>query len=236
MPLYTIADLHLSLGENTDKPMEIFGARWQDHHNKIKERWSSLVEENDTVIIPGDISWALKLEEAAEDFRFIDSLPGTKIIGRGNHDYWWATERKNSAFFNANGITTVKQLHNNSYEVENIVVCGSRGWFYDGKNAPANTDHAKIVAREVGRLKLSLDSAASLSPQKKRVVFLHFPPVFGQFVCREIIDLMHVCGITECYYGHIHGRYELQQETEYEGIVMRLISADYLGFTPYRIN
>ena len=234
MAIFVIADTHLS--EGSEKPMTVFGSRWDGWTERLCENWKNTVTENDTVIIPGDISWAMSLEEALPDLKLIDSLPGTKIIGRGNHDYWWATERKNSAFFNANGITTVKQLHNNSYEVENIVVCGSRGWFYDGKNAPANTDHAKIVAREVGRLKLSLDSAASLSPQKKRVVFLHFPPVFGQFVCREIIDLMHVCGITECYYGHIHGRYELQQETEYEGIVMRLISADYLGFMPYRIN
>ena len=178
----------------------------------------------------------MSLEEALTDLKLIDALPGKKIIGRGNHDYWWATERKNSAFFAQNGITTVSQLHNNSYEVEDKVICGSRGWFYDGKNAPANTDHAKIVVREVGRLKLSLDSAAHISADKKRIVFLHFPPVFAQFVCRELIDLMHLYGITECYYGHIHGRYELPVQSEFEGITLRLISADHLFFKPYKIN
>ena len=234
LAMFVIADTHLSGG--TDKPMTVFGSRWAGWTERLTENWTNTVKDTDTVIIPGDISWAMTLDEALPDFKLLDSLPGTKIIGKGNHDYWWNTVKKNEDFFAANGITTVKHLYNNSYEIEDMIVCGCRGWYYDEKNAPDNADYDKIAAREAGRLERSLKSAETLDPDKKRVVFFHFPPVFGAFVCRELIDIMHRYGVTECCYGHIHGKYDIPPEEEFEGITLRIVSADYLGFRPLGIN
>ena len=234
MALFVIADTHLS--EGTEKPMDIFGWRWNGWTDKLCENWKNTVSEEDTVVIPGDISWAMTLEEAVPDLKLLDSLPGTKIIGKGNHDYWWNTLRKNEELFKANGITTVKHLYNNSYEVDGIVICGCRGWYYDEKNAPENADYEKIVAREAGRLRRSLESARGYGEGKRTVAFLHFPPVFGNFVCRELLDVMHEFGVKECYYGHIHGRYDCPQSEIYEGIEMIMVSGDYLDFKPLKIS
>ena len=237
MPLYTIADLHLSLGENTDKPMEIFGARWQDHHNKIKERWSSLVEENDTVIIPGDISWALKLEEAAEDFRFIDSLPGKKIISKGNHDFWWSTQNKITGFFAAHKIKSIDILYNNAFKVEDTLICGTRGWYNEQSASPRPCDYEKISARECGRLERSILAAKALCDGESLplVAFTHFPPIWNDFAFEELVDVMKAHGVAKCYYGHIHGVYNCPAVQEYKGIRFELISADFIDFTPRRI-
>ena len=157
MALFVIADTHLS--ESSEKPMSVFGSRWNGWTDKLCENWKNMVSESDTVIIPGDISWAMTLGEALLDLKLLDSLPGTKIISKGNHDYWWNTLKKNEEFYKANGITTVKHLYNNSYEVEDVILCGCRGWYYDEKNAPENADYDKIVAREAGRLERILKSA-----------------------------------------------------------------------------
>lgn len=234
MALFVIADTHLS--ESTEKPMDIFGPRWNNWTEKLCENWKSTVTDSDTVVIPGDISWAMTLEEAKNDFLLLEKLPGTKIIGKGNHDYWWNTLRKNEEFFVKEGIHTVKHLYNNSYLVEGTVICGCRGWYNDDKNSPRNADYDKIVAREAGRLKLSLESARVYGEDKKRVAFFHFPPVFKEFVCEEIVDVLKKYGVTECYYGHIHGRYDFEQTSEYDGITFTVASADYLNFKPRKIN
>lgn len=234
MSLFVIADTHLS--ESSGKPMDIFGYRWAGWTKKLCENWKNTVGENDTVVIPGDISWAMTLEEAKKDFLLLHSLPGKKIIGKGNHDFWWNTRKKNEEFFADNGITDILHLYNNSYEHEGCIICGCRGWYYDGKNAPQNTDHEKIVMREAGRLKLSLESAKKFGEDKRKIAFFHFPPVFGGFVCRELVDVLHDYGVNECYYGHIHGKYDCEQVNEYEGISFCMVSADYLDFTPYKIN
>ncbi len=234
MSLFVIADTHLS--QSTEKPMDVFGSRWSNWTERLCENWQACVNEGDTVIIPGDISWAMTADEAKEDLALLNSLNGNKIIGKGNHDYWWSTIRKNEELFAAEGFSSLKLLYNNSYLVENKVVCGCRGWYNDDKNAPANADYGKIVAREAGRLSLSLKSAEGFDKDKERIVFFHFPPVFGDFVCREIIDVLKEHGVTQCYYGHIHGKYDIEQTSEYEGIKFTLISADYLGFKPHRIN
>lgn len=235
MALYTIADLHLS--HATDKPMSIFGSRWTDHREKIRTRWSSLVEDSDTVVIPGDISWAMTLEEAAEDFRFIDSLPGRKIISKGNHDYYWTTASKMTKFFSEIGVTSINLLHNNAYVADGFAICGSRGWFIEEKmqGGHFDTDHEKLVARECMRLDASLKCGCEMDPSAEPVVFLHFPPVFGDFVCRPLTDVMKKYGVSRCYYGHIHGKYSLPQSVDFEGIKMILISADFLDFTPQRV-
>ena len=234
MALYVIADTHLS--EGTEKPMDIFGYRWNGWTQKLQDNWKSTVQDEDTVVIAGDISWAMTLDEAKADFAFLDSLPGKKLIGKGNHDYWWNTQKKTEQFFKENGFLTLNLLFNNAYETENAVVCGCRGWYNDEKNSPENADYEKIVAREAGRLELSFKYADKLAPDKRKIVFFHFPPVFGDFVCTELLDVLHKHDVTECYYGHIHGRYDIDAVTEYEGISFRIISADYLDFKPLKIN
>lgn len=240
MSLYVISDLHLSTNEATNKSMEKFGARWNGYHKKLEKSFNAIVTDNDTVIIPGDISWAMTLDEAKSDFKFLDSLPGTKIIGKGNHDFWWSTASKINAFFDENGIKSVKLLHNNAYRLENCIICGSRGWFYDQKQQKTvgEVDYDKIIAREAQRLEISINAALSLKeedPSLPILAFLHFPPVFGDFVCDKILDVLKAYGIKKCYYGHIHNNYTLPKSFVYDEITFTLVSADYLGFVPIPI-
>ena len=233
MSLFSIADLHLSL--TSGKPMDKFGARWTDYTEKIDKRWRAVVNDSDTVVVAGDISWGIDLAEAAEDFRFIEALPGRKIIGKGNHDYWWPTQAKLDAFKAENGFQTIDFLFNNAYETEDYVIAGTRGWYVEEKmQQKENADYDKIVARENGRLRLSLDEAAKLreSSGKAILVYFHFPPVFGDFRCGEFIETMKEYGVKNCYFGHIHGNYYVPKTTETDGISMTLISADYLNFIP----
>lgn len=237
MALFTISDLHLSLNSTTDKSMEVFGKRWRDYVAKLEKNWRTLVSENDTVILAGDISWALSSDEAVEDFRFLESLPGQKIIGKGNHDFWWQTMSKLKAFKEKNGFSSVSFLYNNAYAVEDFIVCGTRGWFYDPAcdNIPAETDFAKIVARETVRLRLSLDEAKKLqaiSPEKEILVFLHFPVVWAGKSSEELLAVLKEYGVRRCYYGHIHGTYDMVGDFEAEGIRFCITSADFLHFTP----
>lgn len=229
MALYAIADLHLSLG--TDKPMDIFNG-WQDYQTRLSDNWKALITDNDTVVIAGDISWAMKLEECYEDFSFLNSLPGKKILLKGNHDYWWATKKKIDEYLAVNNFDTIEILFNNSFEVDGRVICGSRGWYYD-----ADTDaDIKVINREVGRLKLSLDSVKNKDVIP--LVFLHYPPVYGDVECEEIMSVLLQYGIKECYYGHLHGRHTHKNAvvSEYKGVNMHLISCDYTGFMPILVR
>lgn len=236
MSLYVMADLHLS--SDGSKSMEKFGSRWTDYMNKIKHNWSAVVEEDDTVIIPGDISWSLKLEEAAEDLLFLDALPGKKLLGKGNHDFWWSTATKMKAFFQKIGANSLDILYNNAYLLEDCVVCGTRGWFIEEEHqvTVGETDHARISNRELLRLRLSLESAKQLQSADGRnlpiLAFLHFPPIWGDFICREMLDLLHEYNVRDCYFGHIHGAYHAPRTQAFEGIDFVLCAADYLNFTP----
>lgn len=232
MALFTMADTHLSFAH--PKPMDIFGERWQDHANKIAARWKALVTDSDTVLVGGDISWGISLEEALPDLQFIDKLPGKKIFLRGNHDYWWSTLQKNNDFLHSHEITTIEFMQNNAFAVDGFVLCGTRGWYNDPDTAPAETDYKKIVTREAGRLKLSLEAAKNMDGEK--LAFFHFPPCFSSYICREIINVLHEYGIERAYYGHIHGQYRLPPTTLFEGITFTLVASDYLSFTPYIIN
>ena len=238
MSVFTISDLHLPGKEGNNKSMEIFGNRWIGCVEKLIKNWTAIVNENDTVVIPGDISWAMTLEDATEDFRLLNSLPGIKIIGKGNHDFWWATASKMNKFFEQNKFESLKILYNNSYVTENFVVCGSRGWFSDEANQKTvgEVDWLKIVDRETARLKLSLESVPAESSVLQKIVFLHFPPVWNSSVSTDIISLMKEHGVKRCYYGHIHGVYTSDAAFEYEGIRFEMISADYLGFCPRKIS
>ena len=240
MSLYVMADLHLS--SDGSKSMAVFGSRWVDYMEKIRKNWCAVINEEDTVIIPGDISWALKLEDTLEDFRFLDSLPGQKLIGKGNHDFWWSTVSKMTAFLEQNGLSSIRFLYNNAYRMEDCIVCGTRGWFLEEnqQNTVGEVDYSRIVDREVIRLRLSLEEAKRLQTESEEkplpiLVFLHFPPVWNGFVCREILDVLHEFGVKSCYFGHIHGAYYAPRMTEFEGIELILISADFLQFSPMPI-
>ncbi len=233
MAIFALSDTHLSFADN--KPMDVFGNRWRGYTDKLSDGWRSVVTADDTVIIPGDISWAMSVEGAREDLLFLDSLPGRKIIGKGNHDYWWETAKKMHTFFNENGITTIDLLYNNSYSIDGVDICGARGWFSDEKSAPRDADYKKIVNRECQRLSISIEASKD-SGNEERLVFLHFPPVFKSYLCREIVDCMHKYNIKKCYFGHIHNVYEFPQSFDFEGIEFTMISADYLNFVPLRIK
>ena len=231
MSIYSIADLHLST--SVAKPMDIFGYRWQGYTEKIKKRWCALVGEDDTVVVPGDISWAMSLGDALSDFRFIDDLPGKKILGKGNHDFWWTTVTKMRSYLSENGIGSIDFLYNNAFLVEDYVICGSRGWYVE-ENTSDEVDYKKIVLREAARLEISLTEAARLSENGRFPIlcYFHFPPVFNSFVCREIVDVLHAFGVKHCYFGHIHGNYTIPRTIDFEGISFTMIAADYLNFVP----
>ena len=238
MSLYVISDLHLSSAVN--KPMDVFGYRWTGYTDKIVKYWKAVVSDDDTVIIPGDISWGISLEESLSDFRLIASLPGKKILGKGNHDYWWSTVTKMTAFFEEHDISGMEFLFNNAIETDDFIITGTRGWYTEDKQsaAPDTADYKKIVAREAARLKLGLKSAEALKREgdtRETLVFFHFPPVFRGFVCREFIDILKEFGVKRAYFGHIHGVYNLERSFNYEGIDFIITSADFLSFVPLAI-
>lgn len=235
MSVFVIADLHLDVHSN-QKSMEVFGNRWKDYVYKIQKNWSCLVSEADTVIVPGDISWALNLKSALHDLKWIDALPGRKILMKGNHDFWWSTVSKMQTFFCENCINSIDILNNSALEVEDYIIAGSRGWFTDRsmQNASQSVDYQKIINRETIRLKMSLECAKKLKEETNKMilVFLHFPPVWSDFRCDEILSLLHEYEISDCYFGHIHGCYTVPPSWEYENIRFHMISADFLDFIP----
>ena len=237
MSIFTIADLHLSTLESTNKSMEVFGHRWTDYTKRLESAWRKLITDKDTVIIPGDISWALSLNEALSDLKFIDNLPGKKILGKGNHDFWWSTMKKHEEFFAANGINTISFLFNNAHAVENRIIAGTRGWYHDedSSNQPTNADFEKLTAREAQRLKTSLAEALKLKeayPDNEIIVFTHFPPFWNGKASENIISILNEYKISRLYFGHIHGNYTVEPSFVYSGIKMSIVSADYLSFTP----
>ncbi len=243
MSLFVIADTHLSL--SCEKPMDVFGARWKDYTQRLENEWRAVVKEDDTVVIAGDISWGMTVEEAKADFDFLEVLPGQKIIMKGNHDYWWQTMAKLDAFVEKNEYKTIRFLHNNAYACEDFIICGSRGWYNDDKNKPIRgADSEKIVAREVMRIGISLDAGKKLARElfeqdgKEREVlaFLHFPPIFKGYMCDEIIMELYKKGVERCFFGHIHGSYDAPMKREYADIEFYFIAADYLAFRPFKIE
>ncbi len=230
MSVFAIGDLHLSL--TTEKPMDIFGDGWANHIERLEEGFE-IVGEDDLTVLAGDSSWGISLKESLEDFKFIDKLPGRKLLLKGNHDYWWETASKIHKFFDENQITTIDILHNNAYLHGDIAVCGTRGWF-----APEEGDdpHAeKIYNRELGRLKTSLDAAKALNPREIHC-FLHYPPISKGYECVEICEMLREHGVSCCYYGHLHGYgHGIRFEGEHKDVGYRLISSDFLRFTPLKI-
>ena len=227
MALYAIGDTHLSLYK--DKPMDIFGPRWENHTEKLKNGFSQL-DDDDLCVICGDISWGMGMEETKDDFLFIDSLPGKKLILKGNHDYWWSTAAKARRFFEENGISSIDVIHNNSYEYGEYAICGTRGWFYEEEKG--NEHDGKIMRREIMRLEASLKAAGD----KKKLVFLHYPPIYQKYRCGEILELLKQYEVRLCLYGHSHGKgCDFAFNGWMGGTEFRLVSADFLNFIPRKL-
>lgn len=231
MSIYVIGDLHLPFGE--DKPMDIFGEKWQGYTEKLREDWKYKVKPEDTVFLAGDFSWATYLKDTYKDFSYLNSLPGKKILLKGNHDYWWTTLTSMKSYLQENKIENVDFLFNNSYEIENKIFVGTRGW------ALLETENSeKMINREAARLELSIKSAIEQYGEDKEIIaIMHYPPISNNAMKNEytynskFLDIMKKYNIKKCYYGHLHGSSHKDAiEGEIEGINFKLISADYLDF------
>ena len=229
MSIFVIGDLHLSFNQN--KPMDIFGENWIGHEEKIKQDWIKKVKENDLVIIPGDFSWETYLENTELDFNFLNRLPGKKLLLKGNHDYWWTTLTNMKKFLKEKNFTNIDFLYNNSYEYEDKIICGTRGWSIADHEADK-----KLINRELIRLELSLKNGIELyGDQKEIIVFMHYPPITKSTILSnqeaDFVNLMKKYNVKRCYYAHLHGvSINDAIEGNIEGIEFKLVSADGLDF------
>ncbi len=227
MSVFTISDLHLSL--SADKSMDIFKG-WENYVERIEKNWRAVVTDKDTVVLPGDISWAMKISDAVKDFAFINALPGKKIIIKGNHDLWWSSMKKMNQFLAENGFDTVEFLNNSAALADSKVICGTRGWLIE----ESGTD-SKLINREALRLRASLEQGIKLGTDL--VVFLHYPPVTQQNVCTEIVSVLQEYNVRRVYYGHIHGNSAVYAVNgPVDGIDYRLVSCDRVDFTPVLVR
>ena len=228
MALYAIGDLHLSLG--VSKPMDIFGGNWVGYMEKL-EKGLSVIGPEDTTVLCGDLSWALDISQATEDFRWINAIPGRKIILKGNHDYWWSTAAKFNKFCQENGFSNQFILNNNCFEYNGTAICGTRGWFFEEERSGQHDE--KVFKRELLRLEASLKAAGELP----KTVFLHYPPRYKGYQCDEILALLEKYEVRRCFYGHLHGpSHKLAMEGLWDGIEFRLVSADFLDFQPFFVS
>ncbi len=226
MRIYAIADLHLSL--STEKPMDVFGEAWRDHAAKLEQNWRSLVGEDDLVLIPGDISWAMQLSAALPDLAFIGRLPGRKILLKGNHDYWWSAIGRVRAALPEN----MRALQNDAFVEDGVGICGTRGWLCPGGSAFTPADE-KIYLREQDRLRLSL---AALPETERTIAMMHFPPFCERDRGSGFTELLEARGVQTVLYGHLHGEANRSAfEGERNGVRYLCVAADKLNFTPRRI-
>ena len=227
MALYAIGDLHLSLG--AEKPMDVFGGKWLGYMDKLREGMSVIGPEDTTVLL-GDLTWALDLQGAKKDFAWINEIPGRKIILKGNHDYWWSTAAKFYKFCQENGFEDQWILNNNHYEYDGWAICGTRGWFFEEERSGQHDE--KVFKRELIRLEASLKAAG----EKRKFVFLHYPPRYKGYECPEILALLEKYEVRRCFYGHLHGgSHKLAMEGQWDGVEYRLVAADKLNFQPYQV-
>ena len=235
MAIYVIADLHLSFSQ--DKPMSIFGENWEGHSEKIKNNWISKVKPEDTVVLPGDFSWAMYLQDTYKDFEYLNSLPGKKLLLKGNHDYWWTTVTNMRNFLEENKFKNIDFIYNNSYLVENKILTGTRGW-----NLTDSEENEKMLNRECIRLKLSIDYGINkFGNDKEIIVFMHYPPIskagLSNGYTRKYIEILKEYGVKKCYYGHLHGSSHNEAiEGKVNGIEFYLVSSDYLNFNLVKVK
>lgn len=226
MAIYAISDLHLSFEEN--KPMDIFGENWGNHWEKIKIDWLNKVNENDLVLLPGDFSWATYLENTYEDFKYLNELPGKKILLKGNHDYWWNTLKSMREYIEANNFSNIDFLYNNSYLYNDYIIAGTRGWQWS-----ETEEDQKLLRREMLRLELSIhEGIKNYGDDKKIIICTHYPP-FNTTKNEELnyINLMKKYNVVKCIYGHLHGKSHIDAiQGEIEGIDFELVSCDYTNF------
>lgn len=224
--IFSISDLHLS--NNSDKPMDVFGKNWFNHQKKIADDWIKKVSKDDIVLLPGDLSWGLKLEDALLDLDFINNLPGNKIIIKGNHDYWWASYKKlvNLPFKGINFI------QNNSISLGDISYCGTRGWILPEDMDLTSSDE-KIYKKELIRLEMSLQSAKN----KRIIALIHYPPFSKTGEKSKVVDLLEKYRVEKCVYGHIHNSFCNRRFVDgiYNNIEYKLVSCDYLDFKLYQL-
>ncbi len=235
MAIYTIADLHLSFAE--PKPMSIFGDNWEEHSEKIRKNWIEKVKPEDTVVLPGDFSWSMYLEDTYQDFSYLTSLPGKKILLKGNHDYWWTTLKSMKNYLKEHQLKNIDFLYNNSYLVEDKIIAGTRGW-----NLMDSEETKKMIHREAIRLKLSIeDGIAKYGQDKEIIIFMHYPPItqntlsHNQFL--DFLEIMKQYQVKRCYYGHLHGKsHQEAVQGNIQGIDFKLVSADYLEFNLVKVE
>ena len=231
MRLFAIGDLHLSGGD--DKPMDVFGPQWDRHFLRIQENWRRLVGEEDTVLIPGDISWAMQLQAAKADLEEIGCLPGKKILCKGNHDYWWNSISQVRAALPA-GMTA---LQHNAADLGNAVVCATRGWMIPTKDTPLSEQDEKIFGRETERLRFALDEAAAKAGGRPLVVMTHYPPLLAGETDTAFTKLMEMYRVHTAVYGHLHGTgIQAGYTGEHHGVRYHLVSCDSIGFSPKEIT
>lgn len=234
MSIFVIGDLHLSF--NNPKPMDIFGEHWANHEERIRNNWIENVTENDLVILPGDFSWETYLADTKQDFDYLNNLPGKKLLLKGNHDYWWTTVTNMRTFLKENNYTNIDFLYNNSYEFEDKIICGTRGWSIIDENADE-----KLINRELIRLEISLqDGINKYGKDKEIIVFMHYPPITKNKMLTgeeaKFVELMKKYNVKRCYYGHLHGASISEAiEGNVEGIEFKLVSADGLNFNLLKI-
>lgn len=227
MSIYAIADLHLSFAN--PKPMDIFGNNWTNHEEKIKDDWKKKVKDEDLVLLPGDFSWAMALNDTQKDFEYINSLPGKKIMLKGNHDYWWNSLKKLNEYIEKNDFKNIEFLYNNSYEFENKIIAGTRGW----NLVPTEDSDEAIIKRELIRLELSLkEGIKKYGENKEIIVCMHYPPTNKTLLENsDFIKTMQNYNVKKCLYGHLHGEAHNEAiEGNIGGIEIKLVSADYLDF------
>lgn len=231
MAIYVIADLHLSFSQ--DKPMSIFGENWEGHSEKIKNNWISKVKPEDTVVLPGDFSWAMYLQDTYKDFEYLNSLPGKKLLLKGNHDYWWTTVTNMRNFLEENKFKNIDFIYNNSYLVENKILTGTRGW-----NLLDTENSSKMIKRESIRLQLAIeDGIKKNGDDKEIIVFMHYPPISNTNKKSDFLKILKQYDIKRCYYGHLHGKsHQDAVEGIVDGIEFKLISADYLNFDVIKVT
>lgn len=228
MALWAISDLHLAF--NQDKPMNIFGQNWEKHDEKIKENWMNKIKEEDTIIIAGDISWSINIEEGFEDLEWVHKLPGRKIMVRGNHDYWWQGINKLNSLYD-----NMKFIQNNFFVYEDYAICGTRGWILPNSNNFTEHDK-KIYTRECIRLKLSLDAAVKKG-YTKIIVVTHYPPIYEESGETEIFNIIKEYGVETVIYGHLHGpSLKKAFNGEKDNVKYIMTSSDYLDFNPILIS